>query len=135
VAMSRTPDPRHRVLMLSLLREIGSFADSDVFNVLKGMAKKDPNERVAAMAEGVLMHLLERQTAADLGARVEAAGRRPEGGRAADRPDPRPGFFPWPGGGRCALPARIPRVGRDHGRVPAGPDPTPAGTSSRSWPM
>ena len=46
---------------------------------MKRMAKKDPNERVAAMAEGVLMHLLDRQATADLVARVEAAGRRPEG--------------------------------------------------------
>lgn len=82
VAMSRTPDPGHRVLMLSLLREIGSFADSDVFNVLKRMAKNDPNERVAAMAEGVLMHLLDRQAAADLGGEGRGRG-SPPGGRSS----------------------------------------------------
>jgi hypothetical protein len=79
VALCRESDLRHGVPMFDLLREIGSIADSDVFNVLKRMAKKDPNERVAAMAEGVLMHLLDRQATADLVAKGEAAGRRPEG--------------------------------------------------------
>ena len=87
VAMSRAADPRHRTLMLALLREIGSFADTDVYNVLKRMAKKDPEEVVARMAEGVLHHLIERQVIAGVMKLAEARARRAEGdGHATARP-------------------------------------------------
>jgi hypothetical protein len=52
VVLSRASDSRHGVLMRGQLREIGSDADSIVYDVLNLMAKKDPNEWVAAMAGG-----------------------------------------------------------------------------------
>ena len=79
LALSRAPDPRHRTLMLALLREIGSFADPDVFRVLKSMARNDPCELVARIAEEVLMHLLDRHATAGLVEMAEAGARRAEG--------------------------------------------------------
>src|SRR5262249_11523276 len=72
VALSRTPDPRHRAYMLGLLRSIGSGDDPDVVRVLPRMAKADPSELVAAMAAELFSQLMDGQFARELKAKAGA---------------------------------------------------------------
>lgn len=58
--LSRAPDPRHRLLMLFLLQEIGTFADPAVIKVLMHLAKQDPHIMVSQQAGLVLSNLIDR---------------------------------------------------------------------------
>ena len=71
-ALSRTPDPAHRLYMLGLLRSIGSAKDPDVVRVLFHLAKKDPNQVVGAVAAEIFSLLMDENLVAE----TEAARRQ-----------------------------------------------------------
>jgi hypothetical protein len=86
-AIGRTPDVKHMVVMLGMLRMIGSFADPKVYELLRRLSRKAPHPLIEKVAEEILFHLAGRHAERELVERTRAQSvGSTAGGRAGHAP-------------------------------------------------